>query len=231
MLLIDDNPSARKGVAGLIRTQPGFHVLAAWAEIEPAIRKVRQTRPDIVLLNLRRLRDNRLTTAGALHGEVPESRVIIMGMEPLHEDVASFVRAGVSGFIMADASFDTFLSTIYSVARGIQVLPSELTRSLFGQLTGHGVRRGPKRKGDGKRLTSRQRAVTDLILQGVSNKGIAARLSIALHSVKRHVHNVLSKLAVNRRLEVAAYSRNGAGSDGSAPASFRLRNQGFVPSA
>jgi DNA-binding NarL/FixJ family response regulator len=205
MLLLDDNPSAGDGVVALIRAQPGFQVLVASAEIEAAFRKVRQTRPDIVLLNLRRVGDDSLMAAGALHGEVPESRVIIMGMEPLHEDVTSFVRAGVAGFIMAGASFDTFLSTIHSVTQGSQVLPVELTRSLFDQLTGHGARRRPKRKEGAKRLTRPQRAVTDLIVLGLSNRAIAARLSIALGSVKRHVHNVLSKLAVNRRLELAAF--------------------------
>jgi len=71
-----------------------------------------------------------------------------------------------------------------------------------------------------KGLTGRERAVTDLIVQGLSNKAIAARLSIAIHTVKSHVHKVLSKLAVNSRLEVAAYSRKGpAPRDDSAPAS------------
>jgi DNA-binding NarL/FixJ family response regulator len=210
MVLIDDNPSGRQGVVALIRAQPGFHVLAASAEIEEALQKVQETKPDMVLLNLRREGDDSLTLAGALHGEQPESRVIIMGLEPLHEDVASFVRAGVSGFIMADASFDKFLSTIHSVAQGIQVLPLELTRSLFDQLNEHGVQERAKRTLGVKRLTNRQRAVTDLIVQGLSDKEMAARLQIALHTVKSHVHKVLSKLPVNSRLEVAAFSRNRA---------------------
>ena len=86
-------------------------MLAASAEIEEALRQVRQNRPDLVLLNLQRVGDDSLKVAGALHGESPESRVIVMGMEPFHEDVAGFVRAGVSGFIMADASSDAFLAT------------------------------------------------------------------------------------------------------------------------
>ena len=60
-----------------------------------------------------------------------------MGMGPLQDDLMGFVRAGVSGFIMADASFDRFLNTIDSVAHGIPVLPVELTNSLFGQLKQH----------------------------------------------------------------------------------------------
>jgi DNA-binding NarL/FixJ family response regulator len=132
LVLIDDNRSSREGVVALIRKQPGFHILAASADIEESVRAVRDTRPDVVLLDLGQEDDDRLTLAGALHGEVPESQVIIMGLLPLQADLASFVRAGVSGFIMKDASFDRLLSTIHSVARNIRVLPTELTGSLFG---------------------------------------------------------------------------------------------------
>ena len=208
LVLIDDNPSACDGVAALIRGEPGFQVLAAAAEIEEALRQVRKTKPDLVLLNLQHVGEDSLKVAGALHGESPESRVIVMGMKRLHEDVAGFVRAGVSGFIMADASSDRFLTTIRSIAGGNQVLPPELTGSLFGQLDGPGVRgHQEKRLRDQKALTKRERAVTALIVQGLSNKAIADRLLIALHTVKSHVHKVLSKLAVNSRLEVAAFTR------------------------
>ena len=209
VVLIDDNRSADQGVVALIRAQPGFQVLAASADIEEALEKIRATRPLIVLMGFRRKGVDCLTVAGVVHGELPKSRVIIMGMQPLHEDVASFIRAGVSGFIMADATFDELLATIHSVAAGIQVLPPELTASLFGQLDWQGRREPPKRPLDLDRLTKRERAVTDLIIQGLSNKEIAVRLSIALHTVKSHVHKVLSKLAVNSRLEVAAFSVTG----------------------
>ena len=208
LVLVDDNPLEREGVVALIRAQPGFHVLAASAEIEAALQKVRDTKPDLVLLNLPQEGDDSLTLAGALHGEVPASRVIIMGLEAPHADVASFVRAGVSGFIMAGASFDRCFRTIHSVAEGVQVLPLELTRSLFGQLNRHGVRGRPKRTLDIQRLTGREREVAHLIVQGLSNKEIAGRLHIVLHTVKSHVHRVLAKLAVNSRLEVAAFSQN-----------------------
>lgn len=151
LVLIDDNPSACEGVAALLRAEPGFCVLTASAEIEEAMRQVRQTRPDLVLLNLQRVGEDSLKVAGALHGESPESRVIVMGMKRLHEDIEGFVRAGVSGFIIAAASSDTFLATIRSIAGGNRVLPLELTGSLFGQLNGHGVRRPPaKRRRDRK---------------------------------------------------------------------------------
>ena len=145
LVLIDDNPLAPEGVASRIRAQPGFHVLATSAEIDEALRQVRGARPDLVLLNLRQKGRARLALAAALHSAAPESRLILMGFEPLHEDVASYVRAGTSAFIMADATFGTVLGTLRSVAEGNQILPPELAGSLFSQLTGPGAWRRPDR--------------------------------------------------------------------------------------
>lgn len=207
VVLLDDTRLARDGAVSRIRSMPGVLVLALSAEIEVAVQKVRENAPDITLLNLAQEGEDNLTLAGALHGEAPDSRVIIMGLMPLHEDVAGLIRAGASGFIMAGASFDKCLQTIESVAQGIQVLPLELTRSLFSQLNRHGTRAGKKRTPAVQRLTAREREVADLIAVGSSNRQIAARLKIAAHTVKSHVRKVLSKLAVNGRLDVAAFSR------------------------
>ena len=145
LVLIDDNPSAPEGVASRIRAQPGFHVLAASAEIVEALRQVRGARPELVLLNLRKKGIASLALAAALHGAAPESRLILMGLEPRHEDVASYVRAGASAFIMADATFETVLITLYSVAEGNQILPPELAGCLFEQLSGQGPWSRPDR--------------------------------------------------------------------------------------
>ncbi len=161
-----------------------------------------------MLLNLKPRGNDTLTLAGALHGAAPESRVVLMGVLPKQTGIADLIRACVRGFIMADASFDVFLRTIQSVASDMHVLPPELTRALFGQLKDDVTRGRPRPTLDTKLLTARERAVTDLIVQGLSNKQIAVRLKIALPTVKGHVHNILAKLAVNTRLEIAAFSRN-----------------------
>ena len=206
LVLIDDDPSAGEGVIARIRTQPGFHVLADLAGTEEALHQTRRTKPDLVLLNLRREGDSILTLAGALHAQVPKSRVIVMGLDPLHDDVASYLRAWVSGFLMADASFDTFLGTVQSVARGTPVLPEQLTHALFVELMEDGVRELRQPASEGTPRTKRERAVSDLIVRGFSKKQIATRLQIALHTVTRQVDALFSELAVNGRLEVAAAS-------------------------
>ncbi len=209
VVLIDDNHSTREGLAALIRRQPGFQVLTSSAEVEAALRMVRLRRPEIVLLSLGGNANDRLTLAGALRGQAPESRVILMGVHLPQEDVEGFIMAGVAGFIMADASPEQFFGTIQSVTLGANVLPRELTAYLFVQLHREGVRPRPKQALDAQSLTPREREVADLIVLGLCNKEIASRLGIALHTVKSHVHKVLSKLAVNTRLEVAAFAQRG----------------------
>ncbi len=207
VVLIDDNRLLREGLAVLIRKQPGFLVLAASADIDDALQTVRDTKPSVVLLDFSLENHDSLRVTGTVHQEVPEAKVIVMGLLPAQEDIADFVTAGASGFIMKDASFDDFLATIRTVAAGAQVLPHELTSSLFTQIAALAIRKGKPRLLEAVGLTERERQVIDLIGEGLSNKEIAARLHIAVHTVKSHVHNVLEKLALRTRLEVAAFTR------------------------
>jgi DNA-binding NarL/FixJ family response regulator len=141
-----------------------------------------------------------------VHGEVPAARIIVMGLMPVQQDVANYVRAGASGFIMKDASFDDFFATIRAVAGGAEVLPQALTSSLFTQIAKHAVAGSKTRVLESVRLTVRERQVIDLLGEGLSNKEISTRMNIAIHTVKSHVHNVLEKLALHSRLEVAAFT-------------------------
>jgi DNA-binding NarL/FixJ family response regulator len=209
LVLIDDNRLLREGLAGLIRKQPDFKILAASGDIEEALRKVREAKPRVVLLDFSLESHDSLRVTTTVREEVPEARVIVMGLLPIQEDVAAFVRAGASGFIMKDASLDDFLRTIRAVADGADVLPPQLTGSLFGQITRQVMSRGRAPVLEGVRLTEREREVIDLLGEGLSNKEIAARLHVAIHTVKSHVHNVLEKLALHTRLEVAAFSHSG----------------------
>lgn len=209
LVLIDDNRLLREGLAGLIRKQPGFRILAASGDIEEALRKVREAKPRVVLLDFSLESHDSLRVTTTVRQEVPEARVIVMGLLPIQEDIAAFVRAGASGFIMKDASFDDFLRTIRAVADGADVLPPQLTGSLFSEITRQAVSRARAPVLEGVRLTEREREVIDLLGEGLSNKEMAARLHVAVHTVKSHVHNVLEKLALHTRLEVAAFSHSG----------------------
>ena len=210
LVLIDDNRLMRDGLTAMIHTQPGFKVLAASADVDEALQKVREATPDVVLLDLGLADTDSVSLTATIHNEVPAARVIVMGLLPIQEDVAHFVQAGASGFIMKDSSFEEFFATIRAVAEGREVLPRALTTSLFSQIARNAAGGNKARVLEAVRLTKRERQVIDLLGEGLSNKEIGTRLHIAVHTVKSHVHNVLEKLALRSRLEVAAFS-HGAG--------------------
>jgi len=207
LVLIEDNRLLREGIAALIHTQPGFKVLAASADVDEALKKVRESKPDVVLLDFGLQDHDSLSLTATVHGEVPAARVIVMGLLPLQEDIANYVRAGASGFIMKDATLDDLVNTIRLVAKGAQVLPPEMTRSLFSEIARNAVARGrPAAALKAVRMTPREREVINLIAEGMGNKEIATRLHIATHTVKSHVRNVMEKLTLHTRLQIAAYA-------------------------
>lgn len=209
LVLIDDNRLLREGIAEMIRSEPGFSVLAASADAAEAIATVREARPDVVLVDFGLEDHDSLALTATVSAEVPTARVIVMGLLPLQEDVADYVHAGASGFVMKDATFAEFFATIRAVAGGAEVLPRALTNSLFAQIARNAPRVSQEIVMQSVRLTQREREVVALLGEGLSNKEIATRLNIAVHTVKSHVHNVLEKLALHSRLEVAAFSHGG----------------------
>ena len=127
-----------------------------------------------------------------------------MDVLPVHEDIVEFVHAGVSGFILKDATRDDLVNTIRAVAQGAHVLPPQMATTLVS----HRERRGPPRgrpEALGVRMTPREREVINLIAGGLSNKEIATRLVISTDTVKSHVRNIMEKLMLHTRLQIAAY--------------------------
>jgi two-component system, NarL family, response regulator DevR len=206
--LIEDNRLVREGLAALLDRTADFKVVAACPSGDPAL--LRNANPRVILLDVGLWDDDSLCVAETVKTEYPDSRVIIMDLLPVHEDIVEFVNAGVSGFILKDATFEDLVSTIRAVADGVDVLPPEMTSSLFSQIAKEAVVRERTEAMEGVRMTAREREVIDLIGEGLSNKEIATRLNIATHTVKSHVRNVMEKLALHTRLQIAAFAHKEA---------------------
>jgi two-component system nitrate/nitrite response regulator NarL len=204
--LVDDNRLLREGIAAMLRLRPEYRVVRSSATVDDVLHLMAQDSPEVLLLDLGLVDEDSLEAAARLRDAAPSLRVILMGLSAAHDDVAAYVRAGVSGFIMKEATFDEFVSTIDAVASGLQVLPRALTHSLFSQIIRDEVVADRQIIDEGVHLTTRERQIIDLLGQGMSNKDIANQLHIAIHTVKSHVHNILEKLSLRSRLEVAAYA-------------------------
>ena len=201
--IIDDNRMVREVLAVMLNRVDGLHGVAA-ATIDEAFLDAQ--RPSVVLLDAGLAETGSVALAAAIRTWAPYTHVIAMDLMPSHEEVAEFINAGVAGFVLKDASFEELVGAIRSVASGEKVLPQRLANSLFSQIASEnsGRIRGPMI--DAVRMTRREHEVIELIGEGLSNKEIAQRLNIATHTVKSHVRNVMEKLALHTRLQIAAYS-------------------------
>ena len=210
LLLIEDNRLLREGLTVMLKEQPDLKVVASPGNSDAVI-KAKKLKPTVILLDLGLRSQNSLRLLGLLKKHVRDARVIGMDLVPVQEELVQYVEAGVSGFVLKDATFDDFLRTIRSVAKGANVLPPPLTGSLFSQIAERATR---KRRGNpfaSVRMTSREREVVALIAEGLSNKDIAQRLHLATDTVKSHVHNILEKLALHTRLEIASFAHTDSG--------------------
>ena len=131
----------------------------------------------------------------------------MMDLVPLQQDLLVFVQAGVSGFILKEATVNEFLKTIRSVAGGAKALPSNLTESRFSQIVNKAVKESnPSKIISSIKMTKRERQVIDLVSDGLTNKEIAQKLNLSTYTVKSHVHNILEKLAIHTRVQIAKFA-------------------------
>lgn len=203
--IVDDNRLVREALAAILEPLHDLRVVATGVA-DPAF--IEETKPDVLLLDVGLRDEDSLGVAATLSKQRPDIKIIVMDLVPMHEDIVQFVNAGVSGFVLKDATFDEFVETIRSVAAGGKVLPPRMAESLFSQIArSAAVNQGREQVLDDVRMTRREREVIELIGEGLSNKEIAQRLNIAAHTVKSHVRNVMEKLALHTRLQIAAYSR------------------------
>lgn len=198
----------REGLTAMLSEQADMRVVASLSNGDALVQRSRE-KADVILLDLVLKSQTSLQLVESLKMRKPDAKIIVMDLAPVQPALVEYVRAGVCGFVLKDATFAEFLRSIRKVAQGGKVLPSTLTPSLLSQIAEHATLSG---KGDpfkSVRMTNREREVVELIAEGLSNKQIADRLHLAVDTVKSHVHNILEKLALHTRLEIANYRHAG----------------------
>jgi DNA-binding NarL/FixJ family response regulator len=206
ILLVEDNRMLRDGIQAIIDMQADLKIVAASGGNHNALLQARTLKPQVVLLDLGLRNENGLHIVETLTKELPHTAVIGMGLIPSQLDIIEFVQAGAAGFILKDASIDDVLGTIRAVAKGVKILPPLLTGSLFTHVVDLALRKGKGKLPEAVRMTRREREVIVLIAEGMSNKEIAQRLNLSPYTVKSHIHNILEKMALHSRLEIALHA-------------------------
>lgn len=193
VLIADDHFVVRMGLAAVIGTQPDITVVAEATNGKQAIELFRQHRPDVTLMDLRMPEVDGLEAITAIRGEFPESRFIVLTTYDGDEDIYRALQAGARAYLLKDMLRDGLVEAIRAVHAGQRRIPAEVASRLAERM-------------NRTELTARELEVLRLIVEGKSNKAIAAELSIAEGTVKIHINNILSKLGVSDRTQAATFA-------------------------
>jgi DNA-binding NarL/FixJ family response regulator len=207
IFIIEDNRLLRDGITAMINEQLDLKVIATLGEREKSLSKIFNLKPDIVLIDLGLRTQNSLDVVKTVKQKSTDIKIIVMDLLPVQADILDFVKAGASGFILKDAMVHEFLKTIRAVASGEKVLPPHMTDSLFSQIVDRAM--NGSHNSDlmqAVRMTKRERQVIELIADGLTNKEIGQILHLSPYTIKSHVHNILEKMALHTRVQIAKYA-------------------------
>lgn len=207
ILLIEDNRLLRDGIEVVLSSQQDMNVVATVSNGENILNILSKHPLNVVLLDLGLRNRNSLNIVKIIKKNYPATKIIIMDLIPIDTEIYNFVQEGVSGFILKDAVISDFYTTIRSVNNGEQVLPPDLTGTLFSQIIEQAIRKlDTSTIEEAVRMTSREKEVIELISEGFTNKEIAQKLHVSPYTVKSHVHNILEKLALSSRVQIAIHA-------------------------
>jgi two-component system NarL family response regulator len=190
ILVAEDHLVARVGVSTIVNLQPDMTVVGEAANGQQAVEAYRHLLPDVTLLDLRMPVMGGVEAALAIKKEYPNARLVALTTYGGDEDIKRALNAGVQAYLTKDVLHDELLKAIRAVYAGQTYLPSGVAAALAAQM--------PRPD-----LSAREVQVLELIVKGMANKQIAYALSIAEHTVKNHVKNILSKLGVQDRTQAA----------------------------
>jgi DNA-binding NarL/FixJ family response regulator len=188
VLLADDHPMMREGIAALIGRRPDMIVVAEANNGREAVDLYREHRPDVVLMDLQMPVMNGVEAIQTIRTEFSTARIIVLTTYDGDEDIYRSLYSGAAGYLLKDASRDELMDAIRAVYSGKQLISPEIASKLA-----HRIRR--------TELTSREMEVLNQIAAGNSNQEIGTLLSISEGTVKAHVNNILTKLCVSDRTQ------------------------------
>lgn len=207
LLLIDDHPLLRRGLAELFEASGEFRVVGSVSSGGEGIGLARRLTPGMILLDLHMPGLDGLATLESLKRDLPQCRVVVLTASTARDDLLAALRAGADGYLLKDSEPEELLAAVRACAHGRGRLDPALSVLLAGSLRERETAVETSRVG----LTERERQTLALIAEGFSNKLIARQLGISDGTVKIYVKHLLSKLNLRSRLELAAWAHRSGG--------------------
>ncbi|ARU25077.1 response regulator [Ralstonia pseudosolanacearum] len=210
ILLIDDHTLFRSGIRLLLQRQPDFEVVDEAADGLEGIKLAKRHRPDVILLDLNMPGLSGLETLQLLAQDLPDTAVVMLTVSEEADELKAALRDGARGYLVKNIEADTLVAGVRRAAAGEPVISESMTAKLVAHF------RAPEKAApaapaaaasvSADRLTPREREIVRGLARGESNKEIARVLDVAESTVKIHVQNILKKLNLTSRVQVAVYA-------------------------
>jgi DNA-binding NarL/FixJ family response regulator len=202
LLLIDDHPVFRLGLVALMRTVPNVEIVGEGATTRDAVELAARVEPDVILMDVRLRVGTGIEACREIRSQRPDTRILMLTTFADQEAVVASLLAGASGYLLKDSEPAQLIAGIEAVARGESLLDSTVIDTVLTWMRGteQTLALDPLAG-----LSAQERNILPLIATGKMNREIAATLSLSEHTIKTYISNILQKLQLTRRSELAAF--------------------------
>ena len=205
VLLVDDHPLFRKGIASLLSSEPGFEVLGEASDGQEAIEKARDLMPDVILMDISMPGVNGLEATQRIKQEIPYVRIVILTVSDEDQNLFEAIKSGAQGYLLKKIEPQTLFQTLRGVLEGEAPLSRVMATKLLAEFARQ-RRAASEPRTPTATLTEREKEVLGLLAAGKTNKEIAGALRIAENTVKNHLKNILEKLHLENRVQAATFA-------------------------
>ena len=202
VLIVDDHALVRSGIASLL-TANDIEVVGEASSGLEAVEKTRSLRPDIVLMDIKMPGCNGIQATKLIKEEIPQAKIVMVTAFDDDEDLFEAMKNGAVGYVLKNVRAEEFMDLLSDVMRGEVVVSPWIASKIAEELF-----RNPQRletKNTDGYLSTREKEVLGLVAGGATNKEIATSLCISHNTVKYHLHNIMEKLQVKNRAQMAVY--------------------------
>ena len=204
ILIVDDDPLVRSGLALILGGSPSLEVAAQAGNGREGLAAVEEHRPDVVLMDIRMPVMDGIEATAALAQRPDGPKVIVLTTFDADDYVVRALAAGASGFLLKDTAPEAIVEAVHKVAAGEPMLSPSVTTTLIQQVTAqHAPGRARTARHRMDRLTERERDVALAVGRGLNNTEIAQELYLSVPTVKAHIGRLVMKLEVDNRVQIA----------------------------
>ncbi|MGB8955663.1 MAG: response regulator transcription factor [Tumebacillaceae bacterium] len=202
VLIADDHPLAREAIRSLLDGDPAFQIIGEAVDGEEAVRLCAELQPNLVLMDINMPRVDGLEATKQIKKSSPDTKIVILSVSDDVSNLFTAIRYGAQGYLLKNLEPDDWLTYLHALLDET----SEVPREMAGRMLHHFRREEQPEEPIPDVLTPRERQLLHCVAAGDTNRQIAVKLIIAENTVKNHIKNILEKLDLENRVQLAAYA-------------------------